>query len=113
MGSGKPQADDAVSSSAAATAAAYRRKKKPRLQDAESRLAALKAENETLKRHLANITDKTGRSENEARQSLASFSPMKRLITPGEVASLVAYLTGDAAASITGAALPLDGGETA
>jgi len=61
----------------------------------------------------ANIAARTGRSEDEARSSLASFSPMKRLIQPAEVAALVAYLIGDTAAALTGAALPLDGGETA
>ncbi len=60
-----------------------------------------------------NISAKTGRSQDEARKSLESFSPMQRLIEPGEVAALVAYLASDAAASMTGAALPLDGGETA
>lgn len=60
-----------------------------------------------------NISSKTGRSQDEARKSLESFSPMQRLIAPGEVAALVAYLATDAAASMTGTALPLDGGETA
>jgi len=60
-----------------------------------------------------NISSKTGRSEDEARRSLESFSPMQRLIAPSEVAALVGYLATDAAASMTGAALPLDGGETA
>lgn len=60
-----------------------------------------------------NITQKTGRSEAEARQTLESFSPMQRLIAPAEVAALVHYLVQDSAAALTGAALPLDGGETA
>lgn len=60
-----------------------------------------------------NISSKTGRSQDEARKSLESFSPMQRLIAPSEVAALVGYLATDAAASLTGAALPLDGGETA
>jgi 3-hydroxybutyrate dehydrogenase len=38
---------------------------------------------------------------------------IKRLIEPEEVAELVAYLCTDAAAFITGAAIPLDGGWTA
>ena len=69
-------AEPVTSSSAAATAAAYRRKKKPRLQDAESRLAALKAENETLKRHLANITDKTALIDQEREQAERKLSEM-------------------------------------
>jgi len=60
-----------------------------------------------------NISDKTGRSQAEARENLESFSPMQRLIAPTEVAALVGYLVTDAAAPLTGAALPLDGGETA
>jgi NAD(P)-dependent dehydrogenase (short-subunit alcohol dehydrogenase family) len=36
---------------------------------------------------------------------------MGRLVQPAEVASLVAYLCSDAAAAITGAALPVAGGE--
>lgn len=60
-----------------------------------------------------NISSKTGRSQDDARKSLESFSPMQRLIAPSEVAALVGYLTTDAAASMTGTALPLDGGETA
>lgn len=60
-----------------------------------------------------NIAGKTGRSEADARKSLEAFNPMRRLIDPAEVASMVAYLVHDAAAALTGAALPLDGGETA
>lgn len=60
-----------------------------------------------------NIASKTGRSEDEARKSLESFSPMQRLIAPREVAALVGYLITEAAAPMTGTALPLDGGETA
>jgi len=38
---------------------------------------------------------------------------LKRLLEPAEVASLVLYLCGEAAAGITGAAFPIDGGWTA
>jgi 3-hydroxybutyrate dehydrogenase len=38
---------------------------------------------------------------------------VKRFIEPGEVADLVAWLCSDAAASMSGAAIPLDGGWTA
>jgi len=59
-----------------------------------------------------NISDKTGRDAAAARASLERFSPLGRLVTPAEVAALVAYLVTEAAASVTGQALAIDGGET-
>jgi len=44
-------------------------------------------------------------------KNFAAANPMGRLVQPDEVASLVAYLCSDAAAGITGAALPIAGGE--
>jgi 3-hydroxybutyrate dehydrogenase len=38
---------------------------------------------------------------------------IKRLVEPGEVAALVRWLCGDAARSLTGISLPVDGGWTA
>ena len=76
IGSASTAGADDVASSSTAAAAAYRRKKKPRLQDTESRLAALKAENETLKRHLANITDKTALIDQEREQAERKLSEM-------------------------------------
>jgi len=46
-------------------------------------------------------------------ERLASMQPMGRLGTPEEVAEAVLWLCSDAAAFITGVALPLDGGTTA
>lgn len=45
--------------------AAGKRKKKPRLADCESRLAELRAENELLKRHLENVSNKAHRFDQE------------------------------------------------
>jgi len=60
-----------------------------------------------------NISAKTGRSEAEARQELASINPQGRLIEPDEVAAMVAYLVTEAARGIHGQALAIDGGDTA
>lgn len=55
----------------------------------------------------------TGRSEDDARRTLAGFSPQGRMRTPEEVAALVAFLARRDAGGITGQALAIDGGETA
>lgn len=62
---------------------------------------------------VANISKATGRDEAAARARLVQASPLKRMVTPEEVASLVEYLASEAASAITGAAYLLDGGETA
>ena len=60
---------------------------------------------------LARATAKTGRSREEVLDAITSQNPQKRLIDAREVAVSVAYLCSDAAASINGAALVIDGGE--
>lgn len=62
---------------------------------------------------VSRVAKVTGRSREEARASILAMSPQHRLITPDEVASLVAFLCTDAAASLHGAALPMDGGALA
>ncbi|MCC6914267.1 MAG: SDR family oxidoreductase [Rhodospirillaceae bacterium] len=60
---------------------------------------------------VANIRAQRGVSETEARAMLAGKNPQKRLVTPAEVASAVAWLCQPESASMNGHALPIDGGE--
>ncbi|MBS1869692.1 MAG: SDR family oxidoreductase [Actinobacteria bacterium] len=61
-------------------------------------------------RSVAAIVAATGRSEEESSAALASSSPLGRLLDPHEVADAVAFLASDAARSINGQTLILDGG---
>lgn len=56
------------------------------------------------------IAEKTGRTVDEALESLARFSPQRRLIEPQEVARVVVMLAGEGAAGITGQGINIDGG---
>ena len=49
----------------------------------------------------------------QAQRGAAMSTPMRRIGTTAEVAQAVLWLCSDQAAYITGAALPVDGGETA
>ena len=69
-------------------------------------------ETELLKKSVQRIIGKTGRSAAEARASLASTNPQGRFVQPEEVAAAVLWLCSDGAASITGQALSVSGGET-
>lgn len=57
----------------------------------------------------ANIAARTGRTESEARATLANMQPIGRLISVGEVTPTVRLLVADTGA-ITGQALSIDGG---
>ena len=61
-------------------------------------------------RTLARISEKTGRSREEAVASLEASTQLGRLLEPEEVAEAVWYLASDAAAAVNGHALVLDGG---
>jgi len=60
---------------------------------------------------IAAIAAKTGRGADEARAGLAASNPMGRLIEPEEVAAVVGWLCLPEAGAITGAAIPIAGGE--
>jgi NAD(P)-dependent dehydrogenase (short-subunit alcohol dehydrogenase family) len=69
-------------------------------------------ETDMLEESVRRIVDKTGRTAEQARASLAATNPQGRLIQPQEVAAAVLWLCSEAAASITGQAISLSGGET-
>lgn len=64
-----------------------------------------------LERTLDNIVARTGRSRAEAEATLKAGNPQKRFIQPSEIAGTVTWLCSDAAASITGQAISISGGE--
>jgi 3-hydroxybutyrate dehydrogenase len=68
-------------------------------------------ETEIVHEAIANITQKTGMSAEQAMAKLAGRNPQGRLIQPGEVADAVAWLCQPGAAGISGQAIPVDGGE--
>jgi len=65
-----------------------------------------------LEQAVARIVATTKRSEADARALLAARNPQGRFITPQEVADTVLWLCTEGAASITGQAISLSGGET-
>ncbi|MBM7118576.1 SDR family NAD(P)-dependent oxidoreductase [[Archangium] primigenium] len=68
-------------------------------------------ETDMLSNAKAAISKSTGRSEQEAHAALANMNAMGRVIQPDEVAALCLFLASDAAATITGSAYNIDGGE--
>src|SRR5215212_5644885 len=62
------------------------------------------------KRSVANIAERTGRSDDEAREALAAASPLGRLLDPDEVAAAVVWIASPEAAGISGQTLIIDGG---
>jgi len=61
---------------------------------------------------IANIVAKTGQSEAQAREALVAQNPQKKMIQPEEVAQCVMWLCSEAATSVNGQAIAIDGGET-
>ncbi|MEO1919976.1 MAG: SDR family oxidoreductase, partial [Paracoccaceae bacterium] len=64
-----------------------------------------------LERSIANITEKTGMSTDEASASLKSGNPQGRFIQADEVAEATLWLCSDAARSVNGHTLAISGGE--
>jgi NAD(P)-dependent dehydrogenase (short-subunit alcohol dehydrogenase family) len=60
---------------------------------------------------VARIVKKTGRTEDDAKQSLERMSPQGRLVEPDEVAHAVAMLCEEAAGAIHGQTIVVDGGQ--
>lgn len=58
-----------------------------------------------------NISAKTGRSTDEARNELAKSNPQGRLVQPKDVAAMVVWLASPQAAAINGQSIAVDGGE--
>jgi NAD(P)-dependent dehydrogenase (short-subunit alcohol dehydrogenase family) len=68
------------------------------------------ADTPMLRRSIAMIVEKTGKSEADVIADLVKDNPQRRLIQPYEVADTVAWLAGDGAGSITGQAIAISGG---
>jgi NAD(P)-dependent dehydrogenase (short-subunit alcohol dehydrogenase family) len=69
-------------------------------------------ETDIVRDAIANIVAKTGQSEAQARDALVAHNPQKKMIQPDEVAQAVMWLCSDAAASVNGQSIAVDGGET-
>ena len=61
---------------------------------------------------IANIVRRTGMEETAALDAVLATTPQRRLIAPEEVAAAVAFLCEEAARSINGQTVVLDGGAT-
>lgn len=65
---------------------------------------------EMVSRSIEKIKTRTGRSEEEALETLKNMSPQHRLVTPEEVAAVALLLASDEGRGITGQAINVDGG---
>jgi 3-hydroxybutyrate dehydrogenase len=64
-----------------------------------------------LERSIETIMAKTGRSRSEAEAPLLAANPQGRFVEVDEVAAAILWLCSDAAASVTGQAIAISGGE--
>ncbi|EYD76977.1 D-beta-hydroxybutyrate dehydrogenase [Rubellimicrobium mesophilum DSM 19309] len=65
---------------------------------------------EMTDRTVANIAAHTGRTEPEARATLAAMNPQNRLIRPEEVTAAALWLCGPGSDAVNGQAIAIDGG---
>lgn len=64
-----------------------------------------------VRRSIANVVARTGRSEQEAAAEFVKSNPQGRLVEPVEVADAVAWLCGADATAVTGQSISISGGE--
>jgi NAD(P)-dependent dehydrogenase (short-subunit alcohol dehydrogenase family) len=69
-------------------------------------------ETDIVRESVANIVAKTGQTEAQARDALVAHNPQRKMIQPDEVAQAVMWLCSEAAASVNGQSIAVDGGET-
>jgi NAD(P)-dependent dehydrogenase (short-subunit alcohol dehydrogenase family) len=69
------------------------------------------ADTDMVRRAIANIVERTGRSAAEAHAELVKKNPQGRLVRPEEVAATVLWLCSPGAEAITGQAIAVAGGE--
>jgi 3-hydroxybutyrate dehydrogenase len=65
-----------------------------------------------VERSIETIMAKTGKGRDEAVNALTANNPQGRFIQPDEIADAVLWLCGSGAASVTGQAISISGGET-
>ena len=63
-----------------------------------------------VSRGVERITSRTGRTAEEALDTLKKMSPQNRLVTPEEVAALALLLASDEGRGINGQGINVDGG---
>jgi len=68
-------------------------------------------ETDMMDQAIDNVMRRTGRTREEARAYFASLNPQGRVVQPQDVADAVMWLCSDGAASVNGAAVPINGGE--
>jgi NAD(P)-dependent dehydrogenase (short-subunit alcohol dehydrogenase family) len=69
-------------------------------------------ETDIVRDSIANIVAKTGQTEVQAREALVAHNPQRKMIQPDEVAQTVLWLCSEAAVSVNGQSIAVDGGET-